>query len=159
MSTESESEDVEQASEGSAGTGMPVWMYGVLAIVVLVPGVWIIFHAPSRNAATFSSGQVSERPNEAAMVQFRRYTNEGFAHYRNHEWNKAEAAFLEALKYSHGSASNALGLSNLGAVHNERGEFDVAIQLFEMALSMDPNLALARNNLAWARAQKAKPRQ
>jgi tetratricopeptide (TPR) repeat protein len=52
-----------------------------------------------------------------------------------------------------------MGLNNLGAVQDERGNYDAAIPIFELALSIDPTLEVARNNLAWAKAHRGEQRK
>jgi superkiller protein 3 len=87
--------------------------------------------------------------------QYRYFLNIGLQHYSDKEFQKAEEAFRKAIENGPGEA---LGYNNLGAALNGQGRWDEAIPFLEKALSIDPNLSIAKNNLALAKAQKKKPK-
>ena len=153
MSTESDRDKMD-AEARRGGPSVPTIVYIALAIVVLIPVGWLLYRAGGRSSAPSSAAvQESAPPTKADTAQFNKYTADGLGYYQKHDWTNAESSFREALKYE---PKSALGLSNMGSVHNERGEYDAAIPLFQEAVSVDPTLQIARNNLAWAIAQKAK---
>ncbi len=154
VSTEPELENVEEETRRDGGSAVHRSVYIGLAILLLLPVAWLIYRASNGSpAAAPSATQESAPPSEEAMSQFRKYTSAGLDYYQKKDWTNAEASFREALRYA---PKSAIGLNNLGAVHNERGEYDAAMPLFQTALSLDPTLDIARNNLAWAAGQKAK---
>ena len=66
---------------------------------------------------------------------------------------EALASLREAARTSPG---NAIVLNNLCVAEIQVGEFGVAVRDCERAVAMDPDFELARNNLAWARAERLK---
>src|SRR5262249_22742153 len=69
---------------------------------------------------------------------------------------------LARYRESIASATPALALrpryaeafNNIAAAHNALGEWDAAIRAGEEAVRLNPSLAIARNNLTFARAQQ-----
>lgn len=150
MSAEAERETTHSEAGHDVGPVARNVLYVGLIILMLSPLAWLVYRTSSGTPAHAPSIAV---PSEEDEQQFRRYTSEGLAYYQGHDLGNAEIAFREALKHA---PRSALGLNNLGSVYNERGEYDIAIPFFQNALSIDPALELARNNLAWAVAQKEK---
>jgi len=154
MSTEPERENMDGETQRGAGSAVHKSVYIGLAILILLPVAWLIYRASSRSPASPVPAQVNV--GVADSDEFLRYTSEGLAHYQKHEWDQADSAFREALKHM---PRSAIGLNNLGAVQNERGNYDAAIPIFELALSIDPTLEIARNNLNWAKAHRGEQRK
>lgn len=144
--------------DGDKGSNAAVHkgLYLGLAILILLPMAWLIYRASSRRPVSAVPAQVNVNVGVANSEEFLRYTSEGLAHYQKHEWDQADSAFREALKHI---PRSAMGLNNLGAVQDERGNYDAAIPIFELALSIDPTLEVARNNLAWAKAHRGEQRK
>lgn len=63
-------------------------------------------------------------------------------------WEKAEAKILEALRLEPANFTNSLLLSNLGTVQTAKGEYEKALQSFELALAIAPSSVVAYNNRA-----------
>jgi tetratricopeptide (TPR) repeat protein len=88
----------------------------------------------------------------AALASFAYETSEGLRYYRAKEYDKSEAAFRKSIAYS---PSDAVGYNNLGTALNDEKKWDEAIIVLRRALELNPDLDLARNNLAWAESHKA----
>ena len=63
-------------------------------------------------------------------------------------WDKAEAKIIEALRLEPANFTNSLLLSNLGTVQTAKGEYEKALQSYELALSIAPSSAISYNNRA-----------
>lgn len=84
---------------------------------------------------------------------FKRYRLEAMVADGNKEWQKADSFYDIAV----GLTTKPSGtLNNWGYSHLTRGNFSKAEQLFGEALSYNPNLFTAKNNLVLARAAQRK---
>ena len=90
----------------------------------------------------------------AARVRYDHYTHLGLENYERRDFRKAEWAFRKCIELE---PERALAYNNLGSALNAQGRWDEAIPVLEHALSLDPRLAIARNNLAWARRERGSP--
>ncbi len=154
MSPEAERQRPDPKARSDMGSAPQNVLYFGLVVLMLLPLAWLVYRTSSGSSAQSpSTAQQQFSPSEEGEGQFRKYTDEGLGYYQNHDLSNAETAFRAALKHA---PRSALGLNNLGAVYNERREYDAAIPFFKKALSIDPALEIARNNLAWAMAQTAK---
>jgi tetratricopeptide (TPR) repeat protein len=88
----------------------------------------------------------------AGLAGFNYETTEGFRYYKAKEYAKAEQAFRKSIAYS---PDDAVGYNNLGNVLNDQRKWDEATRFLRRALELDPDFALAKNNLAWVEAHKA----
>jgi tetratricopeptide (TPR) repeat protein len=80
----------------------------------------------------------------------------GLQYYGDKEFEKAIEAFRKAIE---AGPNEALGYNDLGAALNGLERWDEAIPLFEKALTIDPKLQIAKNNLAWAKGEQAKKKK
>ncbi|MEL6518299.1 MAG: tetratricopeptide repeat protein [Pseudomonadota bacterium] len=84
---------------------------------------------------------------------YRRYRLEAMVADSNQEWDKADSFYETAL----GLTTQPSGvLNNWGYSKLSRGEFDGAERLFSEAISYDPRLFTAKNNLVLARGAQRK---
>jgi tetratricopeptide (TPR) repeat protein len=79
--------------------------------------------------------------------------NIGFRLYSASNYVGAEAQFRKAIR---ANPKGAVGFCNLGAALIAQRRFDEAIAMLRVAISLDPSLTLAQNNLNWALEEKAK---
>jgi Zn-dependent protease len=76
--------------------------------------------------------------------------SQGLAFLRDQKYEEAIKAFTEVIESDvrdPGVLTHAL--TNRGAAESRRGEWQRAIEDYDAALAIQPNLATARNNLAW----------
>jgi tetratricopeptide (TPR) repeat protein len=122
-----------------------------VAIYLLVGGFiyreWITSLRPSREE---QAREVKDKTNE---INYKYFTAVGLQYYQSQEFYKAEVAFRKALEYR---PDEALAYNNLGGALNGQRKWDEAIPTLEKALSLDPTLAIAKNNLDYAKAEKSK---
>lgn len=64
------------------------------------------------------------------------------------KWDIAEMKILEALRLEPANFTNSLLLSNLGTIRTAKGEYEKALESFELALSIAPSSAVIYNNRA-----------
>jgi tetratricopeptide (TPR) repeat protein len=88
--------------------------------------------------------------------QYQYFLNVGLQYYGDKEFEKAIEAFRKAIE---AGPNEALGYNDLGAALNALERWDEAIPLFEKALTIDPKLEIAKNNLAWAKGEQAKKKK
>ena len=88
-----------------------------------------------------------------ARIRYDHYTWLGLRYYARRDFGNAEVAFRKSTQYG---SHRPLAYNNLGSALNARGEWDEAITALEHALALDSSLTIARKNLAWARAQRAR---
>ena len=74
------------------------------------------------------------------------WSNIGAMHYMMNEWDKAEEAFLEAVRIETGPLS-AGAYNNLGLLYKSRGEIKKAAEYFRKAVELNSDLMEARINL------------
>jgi tetratricopeptide (TPR) repeat protein len=72
--------------------------------------------------------------------------------YRQGRYSQAIESAKKALAFE---PDNADAYNNIGAAYAAMRQWDDAIRYDEKAVALRPGFQLARNNLAWARAQKA----
>lgn len=68
----------------------------------------------------------------------------GFCHYKLKEHGKAIKSFEKAIQLNPGSA---IDYANIGSNYKEMGKVDEAIHFYRIALSLDPSIDFARENL------------
>ncbi|MEX2517875.1 MAG: tetratricopeptide repeat protein [Paracoccaceae bacterium] len=85
----------------------------------------------------------------------RRYLIDAMLADQRSDWTAADIAYEQARRHS---ANPARILNNWGVSKMSRGETEAAAKTFEEALSFDPRLFNAKNNLAVARALKGEYR-
>ena len=163
MEPEPQGDEVDMESPNRPSAPSQKTLYIIIGILVLFPVGWLISRVargttapPPATAAQTAPAQIAPEqtgpPNDSAVAQFDKYTREGMAYYQKRDWRNAEVSFREALK---NVPRSALGLNNLGSVLNDQGQFDAAIPYLELAVTIDPTLQIAKNNLAWARNHRA----
>src|ERR1019366_4654977 len=81
------------------------------------------------------------------------YLEQSFLLYRAGKFADSIGAAREALKLR---PNYAEAWNNIAAAYNSMSDWDQAIASGVEAVALDPSNQLARNNLAWARAQKEK---
>lgn len=91
----------------------------------------------------------------ASADSARRYLIDAMLADQRGDWSAADIAYEQARRHS---ANPARILNNWGVSKMSRGEPEAAAKTFEEALSFDPRLFNAKNNLAVARALKGEYR-
>ena len=94
-----------------------------------------------------------ERSLAEARINFDHYTYLGLRYYGKRDFRRSEWAFRKSTECA---PERALGFNNLGSALNAQGRWDDAIPVLEHALSLDPDLAIAKSNLAWAKTEQTK---
>ena len=150
MDTDSDENPTEPGESGGTPKKMRMdyVVAGLIALLVIgyIGREWITRPAPSPQAAA------AENPD--SLAKFQEYTSTGLHYYYDtREFDKAEAEFRKSVN---AAPSRALGYSNLGSSLMEQKKWDDAISMFDKAVALDPALAIAKNNLTWARVEKAK---
>jgi ribosomal protein S12 methylthiotransferase accessory factor len=69
----------------------------------------------------------------------------GFCHFKLKDHEKAIACFQKAVALNPGSA---IDYANIASNYRDLGKTDEAIHYYELALSLDPSIDFARDNLA-----------
>jgi tetratricopeptide (TPR) repeat protein len=121
-----------------------------VAIAGLIYREWLASFKPS------PAQQLSEEKAKANGINYKYFTDAGLQYYQAQQYQRAELAFRKALEYA---PAEALGYNNLGSALNGQGKWDEAILVLEKAVSLDPTLTIAKNNLDYAKAEKAKESQ
>jgi len=107
--------------------------------------------------STLAAGASAAAANEAraeTRIKYHHYTWVGMQYYEKRDFRRAEAAFRKSIQYE---PDRPLAYNNLGSALNAQARWGEAIVVLEHALSLDSNLAVTRNNLAWAREESTKP--
>jgi tetratricopeptide (TPR) repeat protein len=86
-------------------------------------------------------------------MKYDHYTYLGLQFFEKREFQSAESSFRKSIEYG---SDRALAYNNLGSALNAQERWGEAITVLEHALVLDSSLAIARNNLEWARDEKAK---
>jgi len=68
----------------------------------------------------------------------------GFSHFKLKEHEKAIACFKKVLQLDPGSA---IDYANIASNYRDMGQKEKAIQYYKLALTMDPAIEFARDNL------------
>lgn len=84
------------------------------------------------------------------------YLAEGLNNLHLGNYDQAIKAWRRALDLS---PRNALAANNIGSAYMAKKQPSAAIPWFEKAIAFDPNLQIAKNNLAWAKDEQAKSRK
>ena len=100
-----------------------------------------------------ASAAAGEEARAETRIKYHHYTWVGLQYYKKRDFHSAESAFRKSIEYG---PDRPLAYNNLGSALNAQGRWDEAIGVLEHALSLDSNLTITRNNLAWARDEKAK---
>jgi tetratricopeptide (TPR) repeat protein len=123
---------------------------GLIALLVIgfIGREWISSPRPSP-VSQLAPGETPE-----AYASFQEHTKTGLHYYyETKEYPKAEAEFRKSVDAAPG---RALGYNNLGSSLNEQKKWDEAIPVLEKAVALEPSMTIAKNNLAYARVEKAK---
>lgn len=67
---------------------------------------------------------------------------------KNEKWDLAERTIIKALRLEPANFSNSLLFSNLGIVRTNRGDYQSALEAFDLGLAIAPGSAVIRNNRA-----------
>ena len=67
---------------------------------------------------------------------------------KNENWMEAEHTIVKALRLEPANFSNSLLFSNLGICRTNRGDYNGALEAFDLGLSIAPGSAVIRNNRA-----------
>lgn len=81
------------------------------------------------------------------------FLNLGLAYYNIGSYKESIDAWNEALKYN---SNSAVVHNNIAASYGALKMWDEEIAACEKALAIDPNLQLAKGNMAWAKQMKSK---
>ena len=73
----------------------------------------------------------------------------GFCYFKLKEHERAIACFEKVIKLD---PTSAIDYANIASNHRDLGNTDVAVYYYELALSLDPSIAFARDNLTKLRA-------
>lgn len=125
----------------------------LLSVVVYLVVAGFIYHEWIVSLRPSPAQQASEAKARTNNINYKYFTDAGLQYYRKQEYAKAEMAFRKALEYA---PNDALAYNNLGSALNSQGKWDEAILILEKAVSLNPTLAIAKNNLDYAKAEKAK---
>jgi tetratricopeptide (TPR) repeat protein len=152
MNTDSEGNEKEPGASG--GTPMKVRLDYVVAGLIALLVIGYIGREWIGRPAASPAAQAAPTESADATAKFQEYTKTGLHYYYDtREFDKAEAEFRKSID---AAPTRALGYSNLGSSLNEQKKWDEAIIVLEKAVALDPNLVIAKNNLAWARVEKSK---
>ena len=84
------------------------------------------------------------------------YFNLGLTLYQAQRFEESIVAFNKAIGYND---TKAVAWNNLAAAYGSLNKWPEEIEACKRALALDPGMVLAKNNLAWAKAQLAKTGQ
>lgn len=84
----------------------------------------------------------------ASSPQYIALADSADMYIKNERWQEAESMIIKALRLEPANFSNSLLFSNLGIVRSNRGEYDSALEAFELGLSIAPGSTVIRNNRA-----------
>lgn len=121
-------------------------------ITLVISLVWLVFfYKGGINRLFVSSDQLGyhyyEKKNYAkAAKTFENLSFKGASHYRDAAFKKARSVYQ--------NLSSKEGKYNLGNVFVMLGDYDSAIEAYEVALKIDPNFKEAQDNLVVAKARK-----
>ena len=87
--------------------------------------------------------------------QYDKYYLEGYASTQEGKHAEAIPYYQKAIQALPNDAKTAVSYNNLGWSYEKTGHLDDAIKAYKQALVLDPNLALAKNNLAAAEGRLA----
>ncbi len=121
-------------------------------ITLILSFVWLLFfYQDGLNRLFVTSDQLGQRYYEAknynkAAKTFENTLFKGASFYRAGEFKKARSVYQ--------NLSSKVGKYNLGNVFVMLGEYDSAIEAYELALKIDPTFREAKENLVVAKARK-----
>jgi Ca-activated chloride channel family protein len=120
--------------------------------VLILSVVWLLFfYKEGINRLFISSDQLGYRYYQdkayiKAAETFENFSFKGASFYRAAEFKDAKAIYL--------NLQNKEGKYNLGNSYVMLGEYDPAIEAYELALKIDPDFKEAQDNLKIAKARK-----
>jgi tetratricopeptide (TPR) repeat protein len=139
--------------ETNAASALWRKIFFLLSVVVYFVVAGFIYHEWIVSLRPPPAQQASEAKARTNNINYKYFTDAGLQYYRKQEYTKAEMAFRKALEYA---PNDALAYNNLGSALNSQGKWDEAILILEKSLSLDPTLSIAKNNLDYAKEEKAK---
>jgi tetratricopeptide (TPR) repeat protein len=145
-------------SQVKTNAGSTLWrrLLFILSISIYVAIAGLIYREWVVSFKSSPAQQLGEEKAKANSINYKYFTDAGLQYYQAQDYQKAELAFRKALEYA---PDDALGYSNLGSALNGQGKWDEAILVLEKAVSLDSTLTIAKNNLDYAKAEKAKQSQ
>ena len=72
------------------------------------------------------------------------YSTLGFSYFQLKNYDKAIENLSMSVKID---PYSAVDYASLGSNYREKGDFDMAVVMYEKALTLDPDMVLARENL------------
>ena len=131
--------------------GVPLSLFPFL-LTLLLSLIWILFfYGGSMNRLFITSDHLASKAyenknySEAAKI-FENISLKGASFYRAGEFKKAKAIYQ--------NLSSKEGKYNFGNALVMLGEYDTAIEAYELVLKIDPNFKEAKENLLVAKARK-----
>ncbi len=134
--------------------------YAILALIAIILVVFLYNRSktdsvPEQVQATASTANSElERAKDNALSNpgFDTYVNLGLLYYRNEEYQNCINITIKALEFSAPPEKQALAYNNIGSAYNVLSMPDSAIKACEKALSLKPDMELAKNNLKAAKS-------
>lgn len=84
----------------------------------------------------------------ASSPQYIALADSADMYIKNENWAEAEKTIIKALRLEPANFSNSFLFSNLGIVRSNRGEYESALEAFELGLAIAPGSTVIRNNRA-----------
>lgn len=136
----------------------------IISLVIFIPLAYTIVVNIQDNAPAPDIKPVVKQTTSAPGIEelvklaqqnpgYETFLNLGLAYYNTGSYKESIDAWNEALKYN---SNNAVLYNNIAASYGALKMWDEEIAACEKALAIDPNLQLAKSNMAWAKQMKNK---
>lgn len=112
-----------------------------------------VITAPSSSSASFASAVEAAEKAATANPGYQSYLNLGLAYFQAGMYEKSIEATQKAID---SDGKQAVAYNNIAAAYGVLENWDMEIAACEKALQLKPDFQLAKNNLEWAKSQKAK---